>query len=94
MNRYLISPKQHIPIDRLSYNKLTRSLLAICVFRHFAYITSIDALMIKLEHITQTYVGNDGKVFEALKDVSISIRPGEIFGIIGRSGAGKSTLVR
>lgn len=41
--------------------------------------------MIKLEHITQTYVGNDGKVFEALKDVSISIRPGEIFGIIGRS---------
>ena len=50
--------------------------------------------MIKLEHITQTYVGNDGKVFEALKDVSISIRPGEIFGIIGRSGAGKSTLVR
>ena len=50
--------------------------------------------MIKLEHITQTYVGNDGKVFEALKDVSISIRPGEIFGTIGRSGAGKSTLVR
>ncbi|MDO5532402.1 methionine ABC transporter ATP-binding protein [Sutterella sp.] len=50
--------------------------------------------MIKLEHITQTYVSPDGKVFEALKDVSIDIKPGQIFGIIGRSGAGKSTLVR
>ena len=50
--------------------------------------------MIKLEHITQTYVSPDGKVFEALKDVSIHIKAGEIFGIIGRSGAGKSTLVR
>ena len=50
--------------------------------------------MIKLDNITQTYVAPDGTVFEALKDVSIHIRPGEIFGIIGRSGAGKSTLVR
>ncbi len=30
----------------------------------------------------------------ALRDVSLSIAPGEVFGIIGRSGAGKSTLVR
>jgi D-methionine transport system ATP-binding protein len=30
----------------------------------------------------------------ALRDVSLSIAAGEIFGIIGRSGAGKSTLVR
>ena len=50
--------------------------------------------MIKLEHITQTYVSPDGTAFDALTDVSIHIRSGEIFGIIGRSGAGKSTLVR
>ena len=50
--------------------------------------------MIKLAHITQTYVSPDGTAFDALKDVSIHIRSGEIFGIIGRSGAGKSTLVR
>ncbi len=50
--------------------------------------------MIKLEHITQTYRTPGGQVFDALKDVSVHIRPGEIFGIIGRSGAGKSTLVR
>lgn len=47
----------------------------------------------ELEHISKIYK-NDGKEFVALKDVSLNIREGEIFGIIGMSGAGKSTLVR
>lgn len=47
----------------------------------------------ELENISKTYK-NDGKDFTALKDVSLSIHEGEIFGIIGMSGAGKSTLVR
>ncbi|QIM46246.1 ATP-binding cassette domain-containing protein [Streptococcus ruminicola] len=47
----------------------------------------------ELENISKTYK-NDGKDFMALKDVSLSIHEGEIFGIIGMSGAGKSTLVR
>jgi D-methionine transport system ATP-binding protein len=33
-------------------------------------------------------------VHEILKDVSLSVSPGTIFGIIGRSGAGKTTLIR
>ncbi|MBO7563612.1 MAG: ATP-binding cassette domain-containing protein [Clostridiales bacterium] len=47
----------------------------------------------ELQHVYKTY-RNDGKEFTALKDVSLSVEEGEIFGIIGMSGAGKSTLVR
>lgn len=47
----------------------------------------------ELKKVFKTYK-NDGKEFTALKDVSLDVREGEIFGIIGMSGAGKSTLVR
>lgn len=49
--------------------------------------------MIKLENISKSFAIN-AKTVEAVKDVSLAIRQGEIFGIIGFSGAGKSTLVR
>lgn len=50
--------------------------------------------MIEIEHLSQTFKAPDGKDVHAIKDVSLHINKGEIFGIIGRSGAGKSTLVR
>ena len=49
--------------------------------------------MIRLEHICKTFGEENGGV-HAVRDVSLHIRQGEIFGIIGFSGAGKSTLVR
>ena len=49
--------------------------------------------MIQLEHISKRFVGPSGAV-DALKDVSIHVAKGDIYGIIGFSGAGKSTLLR
>ena len=49
--------------------------------------------MIELKNISKRFITPAGE-FEALKDISLKIKDGQIFGIIGMSGAGKSTLVR
>ena len=49
--------------------------------------------IIEIKSLTKTFGSGENQV-EALRDVNISVAPGEIFGIIGLSGAGKSTLVR
>lgn len=49
--------------------------------------------MIELKNISKTYY-TSGNAVEAVKDVTLTINDGDIFGIIGFSGAGKSTLVR
>ena len=49
--------------------------------------------MIELEQISKTFA-DAGREVHAVNDVSLTIRNGDVFGIIGFSGAGKSTLVR
>lgn len=49
--------------------------------------------MIQLEHIDVTFQQKKRQI-QAVKDVTIHIREGDIYGIVGYSGAGKSTLVR
>ena len=49
--------------------------------------------MIQIEGLSKTFRTSDGTV-EALKNVSLTVNDGDIYGIIGMSGAGKSTLVR
>ena len=49
--------------------------------------------IIQIQHLSKTFGGGEAEV-HALEDISLDIRQGEIYGIIGLSGAGKSTLVR
>ncbi len=49
--------------------------------------------MIQLDHIDVTF-HQKKRTIEAVKDVTIHINQGDIYGIVGYSGAGKSTLVR
>lgn len=49
--------------------------------------------MIEILNLSKTFSASDGE-FEALRNVTLRIEDGDIFGVIGMSGAGKSTLVR
>ena len=49
--------------------------------------------MIELRHISKVFPTAEGEL-RALDDINLTIRDGDVFGIVGMSGAGKSTLVR
>ena len=49
---------------------------------------------IRIEGASKAFRLPGGKTFEAVKNVSLVVPRGDIFGLIGTSGAGKSTLLR
>lgn len=49
--------------------------------------------MINIINLNKNYT-QDNRQFEALKNINLTIKDGDIFGIIGLSGAGKSSLLR
>lgn len=53
----------------------------------------METPVIQIRNVSKTFRTKDGEI-EALKQISLDIGKGDIYGIIGMSGAGKSTLVR
>ena len=51
-------------------------------------------MSIVLDHVSYTYMPDTPYQREALRDISLTIAPGEFIGIIGHTGSGKSTLVQ
>lgn len=51
-------------------------------------------VLFDIRHVSHTFETEEGKTFDALKDVTAQIKKGEFTAIIGMNGSGKSTLAR
>lgn len=51
-------------------------------------------VLFDIRHVSHTFKTEEGKTFDALKDVTAQIKKGEFTAIIGTNGSGKSTLAR
>ena len=59
--------------------------------------TATDAapdVVLTVDHLSKTFALKKGTATQALKDVSLQARRGQVTGLVGADGAGKTTLIR
>ena len=54
----------------------------------------VKAPVLDLRHVRKDFAKPSGEPLTVLTDINVSLREGEILGLLGRSGSGKSTLLR
>jgi ABC-2 type transport system ATP-binding protein len=63
--------------------------------RYAAIESAPDITALLIDHLTKRFVvGRGKKPVVAINDVSMRIKRGEIYGVLGANGSGKSTLIR